>query len=87
MNALMTNVAITDYDMANLLTYARILDAVRFDQPWDEAAAEILGLDVDSDTYGALGIWSAHVDRANWLVGGGLAAIADGQKHLQYLIH
>lgn len=83
----MTNDAITDYDMANFLTYARILDAVRFAQPWDEAATEILGVDVDSDPSWASDVWSAHVDRANWLIGNGLSAIADDRTHRHFLIH
>jgi hypothetical protein len=71
--------AITGYDRANFVTYARILNAVRHKQPWDEAAAEILGLEVSNDPAGAYSMWRAHVDRAEWIVGDGLVLIA--QNH------
>jgi hypothetical protein len=78
---------ITDYDRAHFLTYARILDAVRFDQAWQAAAIEILGLDVKGDEYGSYRIWHAHVDRAEWIVGDGLALIVQNSPVPDHLIH
>ena len=78
---------ITDYDRAHFLTYARILDAVRFDQAWQAAAIEILGLDVKGDEYGSYRIWRAHVDRAEWIVRDGLALIAQNASVPNHLIH
>jgi hypothetical protein len=78
---------ITEYDRAHFLTYARILDAVRFDQAWQEAAIEILDLDVEGDEYGSYRIWRAHVDRAEWIVSDGLAFIVQTNPVSNHLIH
>jgi hypothetical protein len=77
---------ITEYDRAHFLTYARILDAVRFGQPWQDAARTILGLDVDTDA-AAYRIWCAHVDRAGWIVTDGLAMIVGTEPLPDPLIH
>jgi hypothetical protein len=87
LNVVMCNDAITAYDCANFLAYARILDAVRFDLPWVEAASAILGLDVVNDEAAAYRIWAAHVKRANWIVGDGLALIAENKILSDHLIH
>lgn len=78
---------ITEYDRANFLIYARILDAVRFNQPWATAASEILRLDVANDEAGAFRIWCDHVDRAEWIVGPGLSLIVQNQKIVDHLVH
>jgi hypothetical protein len=77
---------ITEYDRAHFLAYARILDAVRSDQTWQEAARDILGLDAESDEPSAYRIWCAHVDRAEWIVGDGLALVVQNRSVPKYLI-
>ena len=78
---------ITEYDRAHFLTYARILDAVRFGQAWQDATREILGIDVTGDEVSAYRIWGAHIDRAEWIVGDGLALIVANSSVPNYLIH
>jgi hypothetical protein len=78
---------ITEYDRAHFLTYARILDAVRSDQTWQDAARDILDLDAESDELDAYRIWCAHVDRAEWIVGDGLALAIQNRSVPEYLIH
>jgi hypothetical protein len=76
---MMRNNGITDYDRANFITYARILDALYDHVPWPMAAAEILGLDVAGDEANAHRIWCAHVDRAEWIVSDGLRFIIENR--------
>ena len=71
--------AISDYDRAHFLTYARIIDALRYDQHWTIAATEILGLDITDDAAEAYCVWFFHVERALWLLSDGLAAIEDSK--------
>jgi hypothetical protein len=78
---------ITEYDRAHFLTYARILDAVRGDQAWQDAASEILDLDISSDELGSYRVWIAHVDRAEWIVNAGLALLAQNIPVSNHLIH
>lgn len=78
---------ITRYDLANLVTYARILDAVRFGQPWQMAATEILELNVLADQPGIYRVWCAHVDRAEWIVGAGLSLIVENRAAADHLVH
>jgi hypothetical protein len=78
---------ITQYDRAHFLTYARILDAVRSDQIWQDAASEILDIDVAGDELGAYCVWIAHVDRAEWIVSDGLALILQNSSVPNHLIH
>jgi hypothetical protein len=78
---------ITEYDRTHFLTYARILDAVRSDQTWQEGASEILNLDIANDELGAYRIWCAHVDRAEWIVGDGLALVVQNRSVPNHLIH
>jgi hypothetical protein len=84
---IMLNDRITEYDRAHFLSYARILDAVRFNQTWQEAARDILDLDAESDEPSAYRIWCAHVDRAEWIVGDGLALVVHNRSVPEYLIH
>jgi hypothetical protein len=84
---LMPDDGITDYDRAHFVTYARILDALRIDEPWEKAAADILGLDICEDEVSAFRIWAAHVDRAEWIVGSGLALIIENKILSDQLIH
>jgi hypothetical protein len=78
---------ITDYDRANFVTYARILDAVCVNLPWRRAAAEILGLDIADDEANAFRIWAAYVDRAEWIVGDGLRLVSANKSLSDQLIH
>ena len=78
---------ITEYDRAHFLTYARILDAVRSDQTWQEAARDLLNLNAESDELGAYRIWCAHVDRAEWIVDDGLALVVQNRPVPNHLIH
>jgi hypothetical protein len=78
---------ITEYDRAHFLTYARILDAVRSDQTWQEAARDILDLDAKSDELGAYRVWCVYVDRAEWIVGDGLAFVVQNKFVSTHLIH
>lgn len=62
-----TDCAITAYDQAHALTYARIHDAVLRDADWRDGAREILALDPDADPAGAWLCWASHVERAKWM--------------------
>lgn len=67
----------TSYDAQHMLTYARLLDAERAGQPWQDAAREILLLNVKMDLDAAERCWRSHLDRAIWSVSlEGLAAAA-----------
>lgn len=68
--------AVTDYDQRHFLTYARLLGAERDARDWREAAAEILKIDVADDPDAAEACFRSHLDRAHWIVGPGLVAIA-----------
>jgi hypothetical protein len=87
LNLVMRDDQITDYDRAHFLTYARILDAVRCGQAWHKAACEMLDVDIVSDEANAYRVWCAHVDRAEWIVGDGLALILQNSSVPNYLIH
>jgi hypothetical protein len=58
---------VTDYDRAHLQAYLRLLDAAAAHADWREAAALILGLDVDQDPSRAQAIHDAHLERARWM--------------------
>jgi hypothetical protein len=67
----------TAYDAAQMLTYARLLDAERAGQGWRDAAREILLLDVAADPAAAELCWRLHLARAQWTISAaGLAAAA-----------
>lgn len=67
----------TDYDAAQMLTYARLLDAARSGHDWKAAARDILRLDVERDVEAARRCWQSHHDRALWSVGDGLVRAAE----------
>lgn len=58
---------VTPYDRAHLLTYVRLLDAAAAHADWREAAAIVLGLDVDADPDRARRIHDVHLARARWM--------------------
>lgn len=67
----------TDYDMTNMLAYARILDvdagrSTLDGKGWREGVRIILGRDPDVDEASAKRCWDAHLARARWIVGDGL---------------
>jgi hypothetical protein len=63
--------AVTDYDRHHLSVYAALLDAADAADGWRDAAAAVLGIDVDES--GAEACWRSHLERARWIVGDGLA--------------
>lgn len=70
----------TDYDMTNMLAYARILDvdagrSTLDGKDWREGVRIILGRDPDADEAAAKRCWDAHLDRARWIVGDGLGHV------------
>lgn len=67
----------TPYDAAHMLTYARLLDAERQGHAWQDAARNILLLDIEADSDGARKCWQSHYDRALWSVGDGLLKAAE----------
>jgi hypothetical protein len=68
--------AFTPYDAAQMLTYARLLDAERQGHAWQDAARDILLLDVEVDVEAAKQCWRSHYDRALWSVGDGMEQAA-----------
>lgn len=70
------------YDMGQMLTYARLIDAERAGVNWRVAASNILCLDVDSDVDGANRCWRSHLDRAQWVTGAGLSALIDRKSNV-----
>jgi len=60
--------ALTVYDAAHMLTYARLIDAERDDIPWQAAAKYILLLDIAGDPAAAERCWRSHLDRALWTI-------------------
>ena len=58
---------ITPYDRAHLQAYARLLDAAAASADWREAAALILGVDVEADPARARRVHDAHLERARWI--------------------
>lgn len=67
---------ITAYDQAHFLTYARVLDAERDGLGWEIGVQLILYRDFDDNVDAGKLCWNSHVDRAEWIVGDGLALIA-----------
>lgn len=63
---------VTSYDRQQLALYAAMLDADGAGQDWREAAATLMRIDVTSPDGEAC--WLSHLERARWIVGGGLAA-------------
>jgi hypothetical protein len=62
----------TAYDRAQLALYAALLDSADRGRPWQDAAREIMGIDVAAE--GAEACWRSHLERACWIVGDGLEA-------------
>lgn len=66
---------ITNYDVAHLVTYLRLLDAARDGVDWTEAAQIILRLAPDDPR--ARPCWEAHRRRAEWMTHAGYQKLLD----------
>jgi len=64
-----------DYDRRHLALYAALLDADDAGMAWQEAAASLMRLDVAEGD--AEACWRSHLERARWIVGGGLGNAID----------
>ncbi len=58
---------LTAYDRQHLKTYLRLLDAEADQADWREAAALVLGLDVEADPDRARRMYDSHLARARWM--------------------
>ncbi|BBD01465.1 hypothetical protein [Sphingobium sp. YG1] len=58
------------YDRDHLALYAALLDAADAGQDWTIAASDLMGIDITDP--GAEACWRSHLDRARWIIGGGL---------------
>lgn len=64
--------SVLSYDRRHLSLYAALLDADDAGLDWRDAAATLMGIDVNDA--GAEPCWRSHLERARWIVGNGLAA-------------
>ena len=62
---------VTEYDLAQKVTYLRLLDAAAEHADWREVARIVLGLDPDRDPDRAKRIHDSHLARALWMTGAG----------------
>lgn len=56
---------VTDYDLAHLVTYLRLLDAARDGADWRQAAQLVLGRAPDAPA--SRRCWESHLRRAEWM--------------------
>ena len=66
-----TGEAVVDYDQRNLALYAALIDAHDLAIDWRIAAADLMGLDPSHPE--AEQCWRSHLERAQWIVGDGMA--------------
>jgi hypothetical protein len=66
---------LTDYDLAHLVAYLRLLDAQREGADWREAARVVLRRDAGVAQEAARRCWETHLKRAEWMT-------TTGYKHL-----
>jgi len=59
--------SLTDYDLAHLTVYLRLLDAEQDGADWREAAQVVLGQDAQADPARARRCWESHLERARWM--------------------
>lgn len=73
---------VTRYDRDHLALYAALLDAERAGSLWQDAACCLMGLDPDKAESEAC--WRSHLERAQWIVGDGMAPalVAFGERKL-----
>ncbi|MBY0329626.1 MAG: DUF2285 domain-containing protein [Acetobacteraceae bacterium] len=62
---------VTEYDLAQKVTYLRLLDAAAEHADWREVARIVLGLDPDRDAERARRIHDSHLARARWMTEAG----------------
>ncbi|MDR6624497.1 DNA -binding domain-containing protein [Caulobacter segnis] len=70
---------VTPYDRAHMQAYLRLLDAAAAHADWREAAALVLGLDVEADAQRARRIHDIHLERARWMASAGYRHILKGR--------
>lgn len=77
-----TGEAVVDYDQRNLALYAALIDARDAAIDWRIAAADLM--DLEPEHPGAELCWRSHLERAQWIIGDGMATalIAFGQRKL-----
>jgi hypothetical protein len=68
---------LTDYDLAHLVVYLRLLDADREGADWREAALLILHRDAGADEAIARRCWDTHLRRAEWMTQSGYRRLLD----------
>jgi hypothetical protein len=67
--------SITDHDRAYAAIYLRLLDAAAAGVTWNDAAAQILSLDVATDPHVARSIYDAYLARAQWMTSAGYRSL------------
>lgn len=66
-----TDLMVTDYDRAHLVTYLRLLDAEAAGAAWEEAAELLLRIDPVKGRDTARLRYESHASRARWMAAGG----------------
>lgn len=69
--------ALTDYDLARLTLYLRLLDAERDGADWREVARVVLRQDPDTGEARAHRCWESHMRRARWMTKIGYRLLLD----------
>ena len=62
---------VTDYDMAHMTIYLRLLDAAAEGAPWEDVARIVLNIDPIREPARARRALDAHLARARWLTSQG----------------
>lgn len=62
-----SDVVLTGYDHAHVVTYLRLLDAESEDADWREVARLVLGCDPDNDAECSRRTYDSHLQRARWM--------------------
>ena len=63
---------VIDYDRRHLALYAALLDAADAGGDWRDAASLLMQLDITR--FDAEACWRSHLERARWIVNGGLGS-------------
>lgn len=58
---------LTDYDLAHLIVYLRLLDAREDKADWREVVRVVLRRDAAEDEISARVCWETHLARAEWM--------------------
>lgn len=70
--------SVTTYDLANRITYLRLLDAAADNADWRDVARIVLGLDPDDDPAHAKRVYDSHLARARWMTEAGYRDLLKG---------